>query len=99
MSLHTLLLKFIEGITDASTRADIVSTFSVLTEAYRAGRIDDQTLKKALKELCLDVLTEKHPTTDIELLKSEAEGWAEKFYRAIRAKTMRERYGAILPPE
>jgi hypothetical protein len=91
MAYHELLLKLMEGITDASVRADIVTAFSYMVEAYRLGRIDDARLKRDLNELCLDVLAVKYPTRDIEELKSEAEAWAEKLFRVIKAMAVRER--------
>jgi hypothetical protein len=80
-----------EGITDASVRTDIVTAFSYMVEAYRLGRIDDDRLRRDLNELCIDVLSVKYPTKDIEELKSEAEAWVEKLYRVVKALTVRER--------
>ena len=91
MAYHELLLKLMEGITDAGVRADIVTAFSYIVEAYRSGRIDDDRLRRDLNELCLDVLAVKYPTKDIEELKSEAEEWSEKLYRAVKVLTVRER--------
>jgi hypothetical protein len=91
MAYHELLLKLMEGITDASVRADIVTAFSYMVEAYRLGRIDDERLKRDLNELCLDVLSVKYPTRDIEELRGEAEEWAEKLYRVIKVMAVRER--------
>jgi hypothetical protein len=91
MSYHELLLKLMEGITDASVRADIITAFSYIVEAYRSGRIDDDRLKRDLNELCLDVLAVKYPTKDIEELRKEAETWVERLYRVVKALTVRER--------
>jgi hypothetical protein len=91
MAYHELLLKLMEGITDASVRADIVTAFSYMVEAYRIGRIDDERLRRDLRELCLDVLSVKYPTKDVEELRSEAEEWAEKLYRVIKVMAVRER--------
>jgi hypothetical protein len=62
-----------------------------MVEAYRLGRIDDDRLKRDLRELCLDVLAVKYPTRDIEELRGEAEAWTEKLYRVVKALTVRER--------
>jgi hypothetical protein len=91
MAYHELLMKLMDGITDASVRADIITAFSYMVEAYRLGRIDDDRLKRDLNELCLDVLAVKYPTKDVEELRGEAEAWAEKLYRAVKALTVRER--------
>jgi hypothetical protein len=91
MAYHDLLRKLMEDITDAGVRADIVTAFSYMVEAYRLGRIDDDRLKRDLKELCLDVLAVKYPTKDVEELRGEAEAWAEKLYRVVKALTVRER--------
>jgi hypothetical protein len=91
MAYHELLMKLMEGITDAGVRTDIITAFSYMVEAYRLGRIDDDRLKRDLRELCLDVLAVKYPTRDIEELRGEAEAWAEKLYRAVKALTVRER--------
>jgi hypothetical protein len=91
MAYHELLLKLMEGITDTSVRADIVTAFSYIVEAYRSGRIDDDRLKRDLNELCLDVLSVKYPTKDVEELRGEAEEWAGKLYRVIKAMAVRER--------
>jgi len=91
VAYHELLLKLMEGVTDASVRADIVTAFSYIVEAYRSGRIDDDRLRRDLNELCLDVLSVKYPTKDVEELRSEAEEWAEKLYRVIKVMAVRER--------
>ena len=91
MTYHELLMKLMDGITDASVRADIVTAFSYMVEAYRLGRIDDDRLKRDLRELCLDVLAVKYPAKDVEELRSEAEEWAGKLYRVIKAMAVRER--------
>jgi len=91
MAYHELLIKLMEGIADASVRADIVTAFSYMVEAYRSGRIDDDRLRRDLKELCLDVLAVKYPIKDVEELRGEAEAWAEKLYRVVKALTVRER--------
>jgi hypothetical protein len=91
VAYHELLMKLMEGIADASVRADIMTAFSYMVEAYRLGRIDDERLRRDLNELCLDVLAVKYPTKDIEELKSEAETWTEKLYRVVKALTVRER--------
>jgi hypothetical protein len=91
MTYHELLMKLMDGITDASVRADIITAFSYMVEAYRLGRIDDARLRRDLNELCLDVLAVKYPTKDVEELKSEAEAWAEKLYRVIKVMAVRER--------
>jgi len=62
-----------------------------MVEAYRSGRIDDDRLRRDLNELCLDVLAVKYPTKDVEELRSEAEAWAERLYRVVKALTVRER--------
>ena len=99
MSFHELVLKLLEGITDAATRADISATLTYLMELYRAGRLSDERLLQALRELCLDILMEKHPLKDVEELRVEAEEWVESFYKAIRIQTIRSRYMRILPSE
>jgi hypothetical protein len=91
VAYHELLLKLMEGITDAGVRTDIITAFSYMVEAYRLGRIDDERLKRDLNELCLDVLAVKYPTKDIEELRGEAEAWAEKLYRVIKVMAVRER--------
>jgi hypothetical protein len=91
MAYHELLMKLMEGITDASVRADIVTAFSYIVEAYRLGRIDDNRLRRDLNELCLDVLAVKYPTKDIEELRREAETWTERLYRVVKALAVRER--------
>jgi hypothetical protein len=91
MAYHELLMKLMEGITDAGVRADIVTAFSYMVEAYRLGRIDDNRLRRDLNELCLDVLAVKYPTKDVEELRREAEEWAGKLYRVIKAMAVRER--------
>jgi hypothetical protein len=96
MSYRELLLKLIDGIRDARIRSDITSAFSVIMHAYRVGRIDDNKLLKALRELCLDVLMEKYPLKDIEELKKEADKLAEEFFRSIKVVTIRDRYRGLM---
>jgi hypothetical protein len=91
VAYHEILLKLMDGITDIGVRADIVTAFSYIVEAYRIGKIDDDRLRRDLNELCLDILSVKYPTKDVEELRGEAEEWAEKLYRAVKMKTARER--------
>jgi len=99
VSYQELLVKFLDGLRHPPTRADAIATFSLLQEAYRAGRLDDGRLMQALKELCLDVLMEMRPGKDVDELEPEAEDWASKFHRAIRTRARRERLTAeLLPP-
>lgn len=93
MSYNELLLKFLDGINTAAARADIIATFSLLQEAYRAGRLDDNKLRMALKELCTDVLKEKYPTKSDEEINNMANEWVDKFYRAIRMSSIKKRLG------
>lgn len=95
MSYNELILKFLDGINDAAARADIIATFSLIIEAYRAGRLDDSRLKMALKELCTDVLKEKYPTKSDEEINAMVNEWVEKFYRVIRIMTIRSRLGVL----
>jgi hypothetical protein len=96
MSYRELLLKLMDGINDARIRSDITSAFSVIMHAYRVGKIDDNKLLKALRELCIDVLMEKHPLKDIEELKQEADKLAEEFFRSIKVVTIRDRYRELM---
>lgn len=92
MPYRQLLLKLMDGITDAGTRADIAAAFNAIIVGYASGKLDEDRLKQLLVEFCMDILMEKYPTKDIEELKNEAEDWAEKFYRAVRAATLGSRY-------
>jgi hypothetical protein len=91
VAYHQLLLKLMDGITDIGVRADIVAAFSYIVEAYKLGKIDDGRLRHDLNELCLDILSVKHPTKDVEELRGEAEEWAEKLYRIVKMMAVRDR--------
>jgi hypothetical protein len=92
MDFNTLLVKFLEGITNTKDRADLIATFGLIKSLYESGRIDDSRVIQALNELCLDVLMSKYITKDIDELKPEAEEWAKRFYRSLRIATVRDRY-------
>lgn len=91
MMLHELITKLLDGVVDAGVRADAITAFSYMVEAYRLGRVDDNTLRQDLKEFCLDVLAVKYPTRDVEELAREADEWVEKLYRIIRMIAIRDR--------
>jgi hypothetical protein len=91
MSYREVLLKLMDGVTGADDRSAIAEAFNYILNAYLDGRIDDEQLKRDLVEFCLDVLVVKKPFEDIDKLRSEAEDWAEKLYKAVRAYTLRQR--------
>jgi hypothetical protein len=93
VSYHDLLLKLLEGITDAPTRADVAATVTMLVELYMVGKIDDKKLLSALRELVMDVLMTKYPFKSAEELKDEVEKWVEALYRAVKIRAMRMRLG------
>jgi hypothetical protein len=94
VSYQQLLLKLMEGITEASVRAEIARAFSAIVAGYAAGKLDDAKLQSVLVEFCLDVLATKYPLKDVEELRPEAEEWARKLYRAVRLATIGERFFA-----
>jgi len=92
MSLQTYILKLIEGITDISLRATIVTTLAAIREAYRRGIISEDELRRDLAGICLDILSVKYPLKDVEELRSEAEQWADELFRLIKIEAVRLRY-------
>ena len=92
MGYHSLLLELMRGIADAPLRASIARAFLAVVEGYRYGVLDDRKLRAVLAEFCLDVLSVKYPTRDVEELRPEAERCSEKLYGAVRAATLAERY-------
>jgi hypothetical protein len=94
MSLQDLLIKLLDGITDAPTRADVAATISLILENYMLGKIDDNKVKAYLRELVMDVLMTKNPFKSAEELKDEVNRWVESLYRAIRIKAVKMRLGA-----
>jgi hypothetical protein len=91
MSYRDVLLKLMNGIIGADVRSAITEAFSYILNAYLDGRIDDSQLKRDLAEFCLDVLVTKKPFEDIDKLRAEAEEWADKLYKAVKAYTLRHR--------
>ena len=91
MSYQELLVKLMDGIVGADIRSTIAESFQYILNAYLSGRIDDEQLKRDLVEFCLDVLVTKRPFEDIDKLRGEAEEWADKLYKAVRAYTLRQR--------
>jgi hypothetical protein len=75
----------------ADVRAKIAEAINYIVLAYIEGRIDDDQLKSDLTRFSLDVLATKRPTEDIEILKPEAEQWAEQLYRGIKIYALRYR--------
>jgi hypothetical protein len=80
-----------DGIVGADIRSTIAESFQYILNAYLSGRIDDDQLKKDLVEFCLDVLVTKKPFEDIDKLRAEAEEWADKLYKAVKAYALRAR--------
>jgi len=89
--VREILIKLLDGILDPGIRADITATLSMLIGRYSAGILGDDKLRKALNELCFDILSSKDPLKDADLVREEAKAWAEKLYHAIRFATMRSR--------
>jgi hypothetical protein len=79
------------GITGADIRSAIAEAFHYILNAYLSGRIGDEQLKRDLTEFCLDVLVTKKPFEDIDKLREEAEDWADKLYKAVKAYALRYR--------
>ena len=97
MSYHELVLKLLEGVTGASTRADVVSVLELLSNLYAVGRISDERLIAGLNEVCTDILSMKYPLKPVEELRDEASRCAQALYKAIRIKILRERVHSRLP--
>ncbi len=93
MSLQEIVLKLLDGITDASVRADVAATISLILENYMTGRADDKKTITYLRELVMDVLMTKYPFKSAEELKDEVEKWVEALYRAVKLRAMRMRMG------
>jgi hypothetical protein len=91
MDYRELLVKLMDGVVGADIRSAIAEAFSYILNAYLSGRIDDEQLKRDLVEFCLDVLVTKKPFEDIDKLREEAEDWADKLFKAIKAYTLRQR--------
>ncbi|MFP3265561.1 MAG: hypothetical protein RXO54_06985 [Acidilobus sp.] len=91
MSYQAVLTKLLDGIMGADVRAKIAEAINYIVLAYIEGRIDDDQLKSDLTRFSLDVLATKRPTEDIEILKPEAEQWAEQLYRGIKIYALRYR--------
>jgi len=89
---QTILLDLIRGIADASLRISIARAFTSIMEGYRYGVLDDRKLRAVLTEFCLDVLSVKYPTRDVEELRPEAERCSEELYYAVRVATLVDRY-------
>jgi hypothetical protein len=99
MSYQVVLTRLLDGIVGADVRAKIAEAINYIILAYLEGRIDDNQLKSDLVQFSLDVLSTKRPTEDIELLRPEAEQWAEQLYRGIKVYAIRyrlaKRYGRV----
>jgi len=91
VSYQAVLTKLLDGIMGADVRAKIAEAINYIVLAYIEGRIDDDQLKSDLTRFSLDVLATKRPTEDIEILKPEAEQWAEQLYRGIKIYALRYR--------
>jgi ATP-dependent Lon protease len=94
VSYQELVLKLLDGITDAPMRADVAATVTMLVELYMVGKIDDRKLLSALRELVTDVLMTKNPFRSAEEIKDEVDKWVEALYRAVKIKAVKMRLGA-----
>jgi len=92
LSLQQLILKLLEGITDAAVRADVASVISLFKSLYETGVMSDAKLAQGLRELCLDILIQKHPLKSLDELRDEASKCAEDLYKVIRIETIRTRF-------
>jgi hypothetical protein len=91
MGYQDVLVELMDGITGADVRSAITEAFQYILNAYLSGRISDEQLKKDLAEFSLDVLVAKKPFEDVDKLREEAEGWAEKLYRGVKIYALRYR--------
>lgn len=95
-TLDQLIIKLIDGITDARTRLDIATIVYGMRDAYANGDVTDDELKNDLVLFCTDIYQTKFPDKDVEELKDYIEDCAKKLYRAIKLETLRARFLARL---
>ena len=95
--VRELLLKLLDGVTDAGFRTETTAILSMIIGRYASGDIDGGILKRALNELCFDILFTKNPTMDADKIREEASSWAEKLYYAVMSRTLRERISRMGP--
>lgn len=91
MSLHTLIMNLISGITDPSARIDISSTIMFLRDLYIDGRLSDEELRNELREVISTILDYTHPELIGEEKRARVENEVDMFVKAIKFETMRAR--------
>jgi hypothetical protein len=91
MSYQNVLIKLLDGIVGANIRSKIAESFNYILKAYLDGRINDEQLMSDLIQFSLDVLIAKKPTEDVDMLRGEAEQWADQLYKGIKVMAARYR--------
>jgi len=93
MSLQSKILNLLSGITDPTMRVDIASTVNYLFSLYCGGHANENEIRDALYEICVDVVGATHPELTEEEVRKKSRTMVEEFMRAFKLEsTMRRMF-------
>ena len=94
MSVRAKILNLLSGITDPAIRIDVSSTIFYLMDIYASGSAKEEEIKRALFEICFDVIRATRPDLIEEEARQEAQKQADELMSAFRMETLRRRVSA-----
>ena len=91
MSLQAKILNLIGGITDPSTRMYVASTINYFFSLYSSGHANEDEIRDALYEVCLDVVRATYPELTEEEVRKKSRTMVEEFMRAFKLESTMKR--------
>lgn len=91
MSLQSLILSLLDGITDPKERSDIASTIFFFANLYETGRINDDQLTHDVIEVVSHALDITHPELLPDEKKKKVSEISRQIIGAIKITTLRRR--------
>ena len=91
MSLQTKVLNLLSGVRDPVLRMDVASTIFYLADIFASGNAKEGDVRRALYEVCTDVIRATRPDLVDEEVREEAERMTNELIAAFRTETLRRR--------
>jgi len=98
MSLQARIVNLIAGIIDPTVRIDVASTINYLFAVYADGSLEENEVRNALREVCMDVISALYPELTEEEVRKKVSSMVEEFMRAFKLEsTMRRMLSRFRP--
>ncbi|MEM2259994.1 MAG: hypothetical protein QXY65_02890 [Candidatus Methanomethylicaceae archaeon] len=91
MSVNNLIMTLLSGVKDVTQRVDIATTIRYFLDLYSMGGISEEDLRKALYEVCFDVLSFTIAELTTEEIKEKAKNMTEEFIKAFKVESIMRR--------